>query len=91
MSRRVDFERVNRAALANAEAIVRAFLPDGRREGQEYATTGFDRKEAARALHKVGLLDKGEGVHWKKRHSRKGLKLRLWTVKGAILEADLGD
>ncbi|MDO8409371.1 MAG: DUF927 domain-containing protein [Phenylobacterium sp.] len=59
--------------------------------GWEYATQGFGQKEAARALHEAGLLEKGEGEHWKKRHSRKGQKPRFWTVKGAILEADLGD
>ena len=59
--------------------------------GWEYATQGFGKAEAAKALHEAGLFERGEGEHWKKRHSRKGVKLRLWTVKGAILEADLGD
>jgi hypothetical protein len=59
--------------------------------GWEYATQGFGKAEVAKALHEAGLFDRGDGEHWKKRHSRKGQKLRLWTVKGAILEADLGD
>ena len=33
---RIDFERVKAAALANAEAVVRGFLPEGRREGAEW-------------------------------------------------------
>lgn len=61
------------------------------RAGWDYVTDGFDRKEAARAVFEAGFLDKGEENHWAKRYSRKGQKLRLWTVKGAILEADLGD
>ena len=59
--------------------------------GWEYATQGLGRVEAAKALLEAGFLDRGEGDHWKKRHSRKGMKLRLWTVKGELLEADLGD
>ena len=59
--------------------------------GWEYATQGFGQQEAARALYEAGLLEKGEGAHWKKRHSRKGQKPRFWTVKGAILEAEFGD
>lgn len=33
---RIDFERVNAAALAAADAVVRGLLPDGRREGVEW-------------------------------------------------------
>ena len=59
--------------------------------GWDYATAGFGRAEVAKALFEAGFLERGEGEHWKKRHSRKGVKLRLWTVKGSILEADFGD
>ncbi|WP_293378360.1 DUF927 domain-containing protein [Phenylobacterium sp. SCN 70-31] len=59
--------------------------------GWAYVTEGLGRVEVAKALHEAGFLERGEGEHWKKRHSRKGQKLRLWTVKGSLLEADLGD
>lgn len=59
--------------------------------GWKYATEGLGKVNVAKALLEAGFFDRGEGDHWKKRHSRKGVKLRLWTVKGAILEADLGD
>ena len=59
--------------------------------GWEYATQGFGQKEAAAALHEAGHFERGDGVHWKKKHKRKGLGGRYWTVKGSLLEADLGD
>lgn len=33
---RIDFERVNQAALGRAVAVVRGLLPEGRLEGHEY-------------------------------------------------------
>ena len=59
--------------------------------GWEYATQGFGQKEAAAALHEAGHFERGDGSHWKKKHKRKGLSGRYWTVKGSLLEADLGD
>lgn len=59
--------------------------------GWEYATQGFGQKEAAAALHEAGHFERGDGNHWKKKHKRKGLAGRYWTVKGSLLEADLGD
>jgi hypothetical protein len=37
LSGRIDFEGVNRAALATLPALVARWLPDGRREGHEWA------------------------------------------------------
>jgi hypothetical protein len=51
MSGRIDFERVNRAALQNAEAVVRSFLPDGRREGAEWVA-----RNPTRPDHRPGSL-----------------------------------
>ncbi|OYU68773.1 MAG: hypothetical protein CFE28_01430 [Alphaproteobacteria bacterium PA2] len=59
--------------------------------GFEYATQGFGQKAAAAALHEAGHFERGDGDHWKKKHKRKGVSSRYWTVKGSILEADLGD
>ena len=59
--------------------------------GWDMATQGYGRTEVAKALFEAGFLERGDAEHWKKRHSRKGLKPWLWTVKGSILEADLGD
>jgi hypothetical protein len=59
--------------------------------GWEAATTGYGRQEAAKALFEAGFLDRGDGNHWPKKHGRGGKKYRFWTVKGEILEADLGD
>ena len=49
-SRRVDFERINRAALANAEAVMRGLLPDGRREGREWLARNPRRAHVPRRL-----------------------------------------
>lgn len=46
---RVDFGRVNGVALANAESVVRALLPDGRREGAEWVA-----RNPVRADHRPG-------------------------------------
>ncbi|OXE36165.1 MAG: hypothetical protein CGW95_09460 [Phenylobacterium zucineum] len=59
--------------------------------GWEHATQGFGQKEAAKVLFEAGFLERGDRDHWAKKHKRKGQSLRLWTVKGSILEADLGD
>ena len=59
--------------------------------GWAYVTEGLGRAEAAKALHEAGFLEKGEGDHMAKRYKRRGVGMRLYTVKGEILEADLGD
>lgn len=46
---KVRFDRVNDAALRHAEAVVRALLPQGRREGTEWVALN-----PHRADHKVG-------------------------------------
>jgi hypothetical protein len=46
---RIDFARVNGVALSNAEAVVRALLPDGRREGAEWVA-----RNPVRTDHKPG-------------------------------------
>lgn len=60
--------------------------------GWEYATTGFGQAEAAKHLFEAGLLAReNDAKRWSKSFKRRGVRLRLWTVKGAILEFDLGD
>jgi hypothetical protein len=54
-SRRIDFERVNAAALANAETIARAFVPDGRREGTEWVFLPPWRKSGGLGSCKLNL------------------------------------
>ncbi len=36
MARRIDFQAINRAALASLPALLRRWLPDGRLKGREY-------------------------------------------------------
>jgi hypothetical protein len=59
--------------------------------GWDYATEGYGRAEAAKALHEAGYLVPGDAGNWAKKHSRKGQKLRFYTVKGELLEADIGE
>ncbi len=53
--RRVDFARVNDAAMRNPEAVVRAFLPDGRREGAELVARNPKRDDRRPGSFKVNL------------------------------------
>ena len=55
MSGRVDFERINRAALANIEAILQRWLPDGRIEGHEYVACNPCRSDRRHGSFKVNL------------------------------------
>lgn len=55
MTRRVAFARVNKAALSNAEAVVRGLLPDGRREGQEWVARNPLREDRRPGSFKVSL------------------------------------
>lgn len=54
-SRLIDFDRVNARALANADAVVRAFLPDGRREGSEWSARNPLRDDRKPGSFKVNL------------------------------------
>jgi hypothetical protein len=54
-SRLIDFERVNSAALANAERIAQAFIPDGRREGREWSGRNPLRGDRKPGSFKVNL------------------------------------
>ena len=52
---RVDFDRVNVAALRNAEAVVRGLLPEGRREGSEWVARNPGRADRRLGSFKVNL------------------------------------
>jgi hypothetical protein len=54
-SGRIDFERVNRRALANAAAVVRGLLPEGRLEGHEYVARNPLRPDRRLGSFKVNL------------------------------------
>jgi hypothetical protein len=54
-SGRIDFGRVNRAALANASAVVRGLLPEGRMEGQEYVARNPLRPDKRLGSFKVNV------------------------------------
>ena len=48
--RRVDFTRINRVALSNAEAVLRGLLPDGHRDGREWLARNPRRAHVPRRL-----------------------------------------
>ncbi|MCJ1962072.1 hypothetical protein [Novosphingobium mangrovi (ex Hu et al. 2023)] len=52
---RIDFGRVNRAALANAVAVVRGLLPGGRLEGNEYVARNPLRPDRRLGSFKVNV------------------------------------
>lgn len=54
-SGRVDFGRINEAALAQAETVCRAFLPDGKRENREWVATNPTRSDHRRGSFKVNV------------------------------------
>lgn len=54
-SGRIDFERVNRRALANALAVVRGLLPEGRLEGHEYVARNPLRPDKRLGSFKVNV------------------------------------
>jgi hypothetical protein len=60
---RVDFARVNRAALDQAEAVARGLLPDGRREGSEWVARNPKREDRTPGSFKVSL-SKGAWGDW---------------------------
>lgn len=55
-SRRVDFERVNAAALSRADSVLRAFLPDGRQEGHEWVATNPTRSDHRKGSFKANVI-----------------------------------
>ena len=54
-SGRIDFERVNRSALARAVAVVRGLLPEGRLEGHEYVARNPLRSDRRLGSFKVNV------------------------------------
>lgn len=54
--RRIDFDRCGGAARRSAEAVVRAFLPDGRREGNEWVARNPRRPDKTLGSFKVNLV-----------------------------------
>ena len=55
IGRRVDFQRVASAALGNIDMIMQRWLPDGRREGQEWVARNPRRSDRRRGSFKVNL------------------------------------
>lgn len=51
----IAFQRVGEATLRNPEAVVRAFLPDGRREGSEWVARNPLRPDRRPGSFKVNL------------------------------------
>ena len=54
--RRIDFDRVNAAALRSSEAVVRGLLPDGRRDGAEWVVRNPLRDDRKPGSFKVNLV-----------------------------------
>jgi len=54
-SGRIDFGGVNRSALANAAAVVRGLLPEGRLEGHEYVARNPLRPDRRLGSFKVNV------------------------------------
>lgn len=54
--RKIDFDRVGAAARRNAEAVVRALLPDGRKEGHEWSARNPRRPDKSLGSFKVSLI-----------------------------------
>jgi hypothetical protein len=54
-SGRIDFDRVNCAALARASAVVRGLLPEGRMEGHEYVARNPLRPDKRLGSFKVNI------------------------------------
>ena len=55
-ARRIDFDRVNAAALRNADAVLRGLLPGGRRDGAEWVARNPRRDDRKPGSFKVNLL-----------------------------------
>ena len=52
---RIDFEAINRAALANIHELLRCWLPDGRLEGHEYVARNPRRADRRHGSFKVNI------------------------------------
>ena len=52
---RIDFDRVNAAALQRSESVVRGLLPDGRRDGREWVARNPRRQDRRLGSFKVNL------------------------------------
>ena len=52
---RIDFGRINRAALANLPMIMARWLPDGRREGNEWVARNPRRVDRRPGSFKINL------------------------------------
>jgi hypothetical protein len=55
VQRRIAFRRIADAALGRVDAIVRRWLPDGRREGAEWVSRNPTRDDRRRGSFKVNL------------------------------------
>lgn len=53
--KKIDFDKINDAARASFPAIVSRWLPDGRREGQEWVSLNPLRADRKRGSFKVNL------------------------------------
>ena len=53
--RRIDFDGINRAALASVDVILSRWLPDGRVEGSEYVALNPKRSDQHRGSFKVNM------------------------------------
>lgn len=56
MQQRIDFLAVNRAALASLPQLVRQWLPDGRRDGNEWVARNPLRADRRPGSFKINLL-----------------------------------
>lgn len=56
VERRIAFRRIADAALARADAIVRRWCPDGRREGAEWVCRNPTRDDRRRGSFKVNVV-----------------------------------
>lgn len=55
MGNRIDFQRVNQAALSHIESIVQRWLPDGKRAGVEWIAKNPLRNDRRAGSFKVNL------------------------------------
>jgi hypothetical protein len=61
------------------------------REGWAHVLRGFNPAEAARVVDEAGFLIREGDNRMQKRHSIRGEKHWLYTVRGEILESTFGD
>ena len=63
MEHRIEFARVNRAALARLDDILRRWLPGGRIEGNEYVVRNPKRHDRRPGSFKINLTT-GKWADW---------------------------